>query len=212
MEPLPDFLFDLLAEKEFHQLSDAERTSVLACMDEPSYTSLRMASVMSRKILADDKPPLLNPNQLQQLLKKAEAKHLSQQTIVWNKPIPLWKAAAVFILLGGGWMVLRLASQHPVIRASYITQLDTVYIEKEIPAEKIHDTVFIEYKHVYPKRHAETTLPSENYSPRNSDSDIPVAGEVNIVGVKAKDDPINNKKGNSIKDDSLIHAFGFVTL
>jgi hypothetical protein len=36
--------------------------------------------------------------------------------------------------------------------------------------------------------------------------------DINIIGIKEKDKPVNNAKGNSIKDDSLINAFQFVTL
>lgn len=214
MEHIPEHLFDLLNEKDFGALNAAEKASVLSCMDEQTYTSMHKASVFSHRYFEDEQPPKVNPKQLQYLLAKVDAQQPHTPAIVWNKPIALWKVASMFILLGGGWLVFILANQQKVVHTSYITQLDTVFVEKEIPAEKIHDTVYIEYerKHQRQQVHHEERLPSESYSTQVQETNIVSISDVNIVNVKEKDEPINNKKGNSIKDDSLINAFGFVTL
>ncbi|MES2778672.1 MAG: hypothetical protein V4651_02135 [Bacteroidota bacterium] len=215
MENIPDQLFDLLEQKEFHELNAEEQAGVLACMDKQTYTSMRNASVLSHNFFEGEKPIDVNPAQLQQLLKKVETKHLTEQpAIVWNKPVALWKVAALFLLLGGGSLIFILANQNQVIRTSYITQLDTVFVEKEVPAEKIHDTVYIGYERKQQKQHTHRAerLPTEHYLTPAQDANIPTMSDVNIVRIKEKDEPINNKKGNSIKDDSLINAFGFVTL
>jgi hypothetical protein len=135
---------------------------------------------------------------------------MDEPTIVWNRPIALWKAAALFLLLGGGWLVFVLTNKNTVIQTSYITKLDTVFVEKEIPGEKIHDTVYIEYERKQ-KRNLEH-LPIDNSSLPKQEINIPTMNDINIIGIKEKDKPVNNAKGNSIKDDSLINAFQFVTL
>lgn len=214
MENIPNHLFDLLNEKDFQKLTAEEQASVLAHMDEHTYTSMRTASVFSHQFFKEEETVKANPVHLQQLLKKVEAKHLTEPTIVWNKPVALWKVAALFLLLGGGWMVFILANKNQVVRTAYITQLDTVFVEKEIPAQKIHDTVYIEYerKQQRQNKHHEERLPTEYSSNPAQEVNIPPITDMNIVGLKEKDEPVNNKKGKSIKDDSLINAFGFVTL
>ncbi|MES2558805.1 MAG: hypothetical protein V4590_03640 [Bacteroidota bacterium] len=214
MEHIPDHLFDLLNQKDFQALNPEEQSSVLAVMDEPTYASMRKASVVSRQFFAEEKSTPVKPEYLQQLLKKAEAKQQHEPTIVWNKPIALWKVASLFLLLGGGWMVFMLANKNQVVRTSYITQLDTVFVEKEVPGEKIHDTVYIEYERKQQRQHTrgENRSHKDYSSVPTGDASLPVISDVNIVRIKEKDEPINNSKGNSIKDDSLINAFRFVTL
>jgi hypothetical protein len=214
MEHIPNHLFDLLDQKDFKTLNAEEQASVLACMDEQTYTSMRNATIVSHRYFEDEQSEVVNPKQLQYLLNKVDAQQAHETGIVWNKPIAMWKVAAMFLLLGGGWLVFMLANQHKVVHTSYITQLDTVFVEKEVPAEKIHDTVYIEYerKHQRKQMHPEERLPSESYSTPVRETNIVSISDVNIVHLKEKDEPINNKKGNSIKDDSLINAFGFVTL
>jgi hypothetical protein len=103
-----------------------------------------------------------------------------------------------------------LTNKNTVIQTSYITKLDTVFVEKEIPGEKIHDTVYIEYERKQ-KRNLEH-LPVDYSSLPKQEINIPTMNDINIIGIKEKDKPVNNAKGNSIKDDSLINAFQFVTL
>lgn len=213
MEHIPNHLFDLLNQKDFHELTAEEQTSVLAYMDEHTYASMRKASVFSRQFFEEEESVTVHPKQLQQLLKKVEAKQLAEPTIVWNKPVALWKVAAMFFLLGGGWLIFILANKNQVVRTAYITQLDTVFVEKEMPAEKIHDTVYIEYERKQQRQqHRHEELPTEHSSLPVQEVNIPAMSDVNIVRIKEKDEPVNNSKGNSIKDDSLIKAFKFVTL
>lgn len=214
MENIPNHLFDLLHTKDFQELTAAEQSSVLVFMDEQAYTSMRTASVFSQQFFMDEDPAPVNPAQLQQLLKKVEAKKLAHTNIVWNKPVALWKVAALFLLLGGGWMVFVLANKNQEVHTTFITQLDTVFVDKEVPGEKIHDTVYIEYERKQQRkqhRHDEQ-LHTEYSSIPTQEVNIPATTDMNIVGIKEKDEPVNDKKGNSIKDDSLINAFGFVTL
>lgn len=214
MENIPNHLFDLLHTKDFQELTATEQTNVLAFIDEQTYTSMRMASVFSQQFFVDEDPVTVNPVRLQQLLTKVEAKQFAQPNFVWNKPIALWKVAALFLLLGGGWTVFVLANKNQEIHTTYITQLDTVFVDKVVPGEKIHDTVYIEYERKQQRkqhRHNEQ-VHTEYSSIPAQEVNIPTTTDMNIVGIKKKDEPVNDKKGNSIKDDSLINAFGFVTL
>jgi hypothetical protein len=210
MEHIPDYLFDLLNQKDFDELTSEEHSIVLSIMDKDTYSSMRAASHAARQFLEDEYPVFIPSNQLDQILKEVERKKMDEPTIVWNRPIALWKAAALFLLLGGGWLVFVLTNKNTVIQTSYITKLDTVFVEKEIPGEKIHDTVYIEYERKQ-KRNLEH-LPIDNSSLPKQEINIPTMNDINIIGIKEKDKPVNNAKGNSIKDDSLIQSFKFVTL
>lgn len=212
MESIPNHLFDLLNEKDFEELTLEEQSNVLLHMDKQTYTSMHKAAVAAYAFFEEEEPLILNPNQLQNLLKKAEDKQYNMPTLVWNKPIALWKAAAIFLLLGGGWFIHTLATKNLPHRTSFITQLDTVFVEKEIPGEIIHDTVYIEYERKQQRNKKHHQLPIEYSSIPKQEVNIPTMSDVNIVGMQEKDEPANRIKGNSIKDDSLINAFGFVSL
>lgn len=211
MESIPNHLFDLLNEKDFEELTPEEQSDVLAYMDKQTYTSMHIAALAAKSFFKEE-PVMVNPNQLHHLLKKVEVKQYKTPTIVWNKPIALWKAAAIFLLLGGGWLIHTLATKNLTPQTTFITQLDTVFVEKEIPGETIHDTVYIEYERKQQRTKKHHELPIEYSSLPIQEVNIPAMSDVNIVGVQEKDKPANTIKGNSIKDDSLINAFGFVTL
>jgi hypothetical protein len=173
---------------------------------------MHSATLAARRFFREEEPITINSKQLDILLKKVDAKQHKTPSIVWNKPIALWKAAAIFLLLGGGWLIHTLATKNLPPQTTFITQLDTVFVEKEIPGETIHDTVYIEYERKQQRAKKHQELPIEYSSIPAQEVNIPAMSDVNIVGVKEKDKPANTIKGNSIKDDSLINAFGFVTL
>jgi hypothetical protein len=194
MENIPTYIFDLIEQTPFEQLSTEQQNIVLQHMSKQEYES----HYQTANILRKNKEDLLqvNPKQKEQLMQAFMNKQQSVKPI-WETPVQLWKAAAIFILLGGAWLMHWQSYQHK--KVEYVTQLDTVYLEKETPV-KVYDTVY--YKD---ESEASYVMNKKQNHQRNNDvSKHPSKHKGEFA------EPI--RRGVSAKDDSLIQSFKFVTL
>jgi hypothetical protein len=212
MEHIPSFIFDLIESTSFHGLSEAQRNLVLQHMPEEEYNTLRNAAMEARRFAGHDESPQPANRIRTQLMEHLEQQ---QQTatlfkMIINRPVAVWKVAAMFLLLGGATILMaKMKKNVPQIR--YITQIDTLYLEKEGP--RIYDTVYLTREAEYPvrsTRHSYSRV-TENTSALPDPLPEHYNG-INLVPASEKDRPINNKKGVNIKDDSLISSYGFVRL
>lgn len=195
MENIPNLIYELIEQEPFETLSATNQTLVLQYLTQSEYETMHKTAQALKHNTADFTP--INAVQKDKLMQQF---HMRKQPLrpLWNKPIQVWKAAAIFLLLGGGWFVHWQTYQRKHIE--YVTQLDTVYLEKKVPV-KIYDTVYCkEEKNASYASHQKRNIPSEKST-------------VGQPTTNRKEDYIEPaRRGTSAKDDSLIQSFKFVTL
>lgn len=210
MENIPNIIFELLAQKPFRQLSEQEREQVLPYLDALAYEELRSATLLGKAMQLNQDKWNSNAQQKAQLMERLKQKN--QKGIWYNKQIPLWKVAALFLAFLG-LLYLSFFMRKPVSSNSFLAQIDTVYIERNIPAEKKYDTIYLSVK---TKDHSQSkTIIKQEEKLENSDSfpiSVPSQMGLNTLSVTDYNKSINSKTGKSIKDDSLVSTIGFVTL
>jgi hypothetical protein len=195
MENIPEIILTLIEQKSFDELPESNKKEVLQYMSREEYDSMHQTAVL----LKDTQTafPKTNPVAKEKLMVHFMSK-TQTHAAVWSTPIQLWKAASIIILLGAGWFLHWQTYQQK--RVEYVTQLDTVYLEKEVPF-KVYDTV-------YYKEEASVTYTS-NQKSNNSSSSTKVSKQYSN-DMNAPAEP--KRRGVSAKDDSLIQSFKFVTL
>ncbi len=207
MENIPNIIFELLAQKPFNQLSEQEREQVLPYLDALAYEELRSATLLGKAMQLNQDNWSSNAQQKAQLMER-----LKQKGVWYNKQIPLWKVAALFLSFMG-LLYLSFFMRKPVSSGSFLAQIDTVYIERNIPTEKIYDTIYLSVK---TKDHSQSkTIGKQDERLENRDSfpiSVPSQMGLNTLSVTDYNKSINSKTGKSIKDDSLVSTIGFVTL
>ena len=121
-----------------------------------------------------------------------------------NYPISLGKVAAVAFLFLSiiAWQFFNSNTDDRIV---YITKTDTLVKEKEIPVtEVIHDTFLVH-----------TTQPKTPNKAKNnivSFSSTPTMTDIYIAGTDEMEKTYNRPKNNSLKNDTLVHKYGFVSL
>lgn len=217
MENIPSSILDLLQTKTFEQLSEVQRTEVEQYMSRQEYADLHEAALASASFMQQEQEVVLNASHKEELMKRLQQKHRhsSPLQLILTKRIELWKIASVMLIIGCGAALFMMQVKKRAGSVQYISQLDTVYLEKEMPV-KVYDTVYLTRDvpvKSYPARsyHAgESNKPSElqpELLPDYSYSDI------NLLPIMDRDKLLNNKKGSTIKDDSsLINTYGFTRL
>lgn len=128
--------YDLLAEKDFEELTPAEQKEVLKTGSKEDYQAQRQAILASQALWATEMTaltPAPPSKALQALQKKQAAPQEPAKTIpLWqqwvNYSIPVWKVAAAALLLFCMRMAwpMGIGSSSPQI----LVQKDTVYLEK----------------------------------------------------------------------------------
>jgi hypothetical protein len=210
MENIPNIIFELLAQKPFRQLSEQERVQVLPYIDALAYEELRSATLLGKAMQLNQDKWNSNAQQKAQLMERLKQKN--QKGLWYNKQIPLWKVVALFLAFMG-LLYLSFFMRKPVSSGSLLAQIDTVYIERNIPAEKIYDTLYLSIK---TKDHSQSkTIIKQEEKLANRDSfpiSVPSQMGLNTLSVADYNKSINSKTGKSIKDDSLVSTIGFVTL
>ncbi|MES2379924.1 MAG: hypothetical protein V4538_02710 [Bacteroidota bacterium] len=213
MENIPSPIFDLVNQKDFEALTTQEKVKVLAYLSEEEYNELRQGVLLSEALVFNEQQIPSNDAQKELLLHRLKQKH--NAFMWWQTPVALWKVAASFLLFGlMGYFYLHTKTGQN--NKSLLAQTDTVYLEKLLPAEKIYDTVYLKQtvsavKHEKPKQQAASYETPQNQQ-SVEDNALPNVNNLNLLSVSDYDKAINNKKGKSIKDDTLITMIGFVTL
>lgn len=215
MENIPSFIFDLVNQKDFETLTAQEKAKVLAYLNEEEYNELRQGVLLSEALVFNEQQISSNNAQKELLLHRLKQKH--QPFMWWQTPVALWKVAASFLLFGLiGYFYINAKTGYN--NKKVFAQTDTVYLEKLLPAEKVYDTVYLEQREGI-LRHEKPKQQAANYEAQQdeekelvNDNALPNVNNLNLLSVGDYDKAINNKKGKSIKDDTLITTIGFVTL
>ncbi len=219
MENTPDYIFDWIESTPFDALTTEQQKEVLLYLPQTEYQQLHQAAALAMQYTQQGSETFAQNNAaLSNLHAIFDANYPPTATPLTIKPkslaaIWVWKVAASVLLFAVAFLSYGLYNaKHHQTQSSLIEKIDTVFVNitKEIPREvKIHDTVYL-------------TRPSQNNAPRRVNSysgvtppqsDIsPNINPLRSVPFAEKDQPQNSPKNNSIKDDTLIQNFNFVTL
>lgn len=209
-EQIPSYIFDWLELLPFEGLSASRQEEVLRYFSADAYNELHH-TVSDIRHTAHKPADHMRNTRKQMLMQRFDEKHKPQATIIrmFNKPVALWKAAAVFLLIGGGWFSYFML-QHKHLPASTLTTfVDTLYVTKEISPDplKIYDTVYIDRVSEPAQKQRRHQQSKQQQHITGADMD-----QLNIVSVKELEHLPNSTKRNSMKDDSLVKQYSFITL
>lgn len=211
-ENIPAHIYDLAERFRFADLGEQDRKNVLEYVDENTYNDLHMAAVAIRQSIVKTPAPGKNQRR-QQLLTVFDAHNEKRPVVIplWKQPVALWKVAAVVVLLLTGWTSVFIGMKKEPEK-NLVASVDTVYVTKEVPSEpvKIHDTVYVER---YKKNDEKKAVPHINpVSPANGTMTPVQTDFINAAGVESLNNRPNQPKGNSMKDDTLLKKYSFVTM
>lgn len=217
MENTPDYIFDWIESTPFDALTTEQQEEVLLYLPQAEYQQLHQAAALATQYTQQGSETFAQNNatlaQLHTLFDNTYAPTPSPEKRKNITPIWIWKAAASILLIAVAFLSYGLFNaKHHQNQSGIMERIDTVFVNitKEVPREvKIHDTVYL-------------TRPSQNNTPRKvhsysgatpPQSDIsPNINPLRAVPFDEKDQPQNSPKNNSIKDDTLVQNFNFVTL
>ncbi|MES2691383.1 MAG: hypothetical protein V4658_13320 [Bacteroidota bacterium] len=212
IENIPAPVFDWLRTTPFEKLDAAQQKTVEAFMSITAYNEMHDAT----QLLSETK---YNPFSRQEeirhnLLQQFERKHNQpQQPKLFYSSQLVWKIAAVFLAVGlpiSAYFLIK--SNKKLITNQLNGRVDTVYLENTATSNplKVYDTVYIVKERNSPR----TTIHKEQEVTKNPIDEVNVGlqHDISIQSIKNVDSAPNKRRRNSIKDDSLINHYNFVTL
>lgn len=206
-ENIPSYLFDYLELYRFDELNKQKQDEVLKYFTKEEYEAL---NDVAQKL--KNTRPITNSKEF--LTLRFEKKHgVNTKSPSLSHPI-FWKWVAVFLVCGFVVIQYLIFNQNKTFSESVTHIRDTVYIVKNIISYPVttHDTVYLKYAEkivMKPQRkeNEEHVKPSQKVN-----TPFQQFSELNIVSIKELNDLPNNRKGRSIKDDTLLNSFEFVKL
>lgn len=202
---IPSAIFEWQQRFAFNQLSVLQQEEVLRHFTQAEYDDMHQAILLVKETTQTRPERKLAIKQ--QLLNRFDEVHHKPKKQIWTLPLQLWQAAAMIILLGGAFLLIN--KNKTVVPVQVIASADTVYVEREVAPVKVYDTVYIE------KNSGKVKQVTRRVEPPASGREqlvYPAQQDLQIHSIKDLHDVPNQIKRNSIKDDSLISNYRFVTL
>lgn len=205
-EKMPAVVFDWLEKFSFEELNHFQQKEVLAYFSAEEYDEiyatvkdLRSTTRPEVETRSSRKETILGHFDQHQSLKKGRGE---------TRRVLVWQAAAVFLMMLSGWLFYQVFDLNKDPGMQQVAVKDTVYVEKEIRAEAeiIHDTVYR-----YKERQSTSSAVQEESDEIERENPETI-GELDITPLIELENIGNNAKGNSMKDDSLLRKFGFVSM
>jgi hypothetical protein len=210
IEHIPAAIFDWLKSSDFSALSAARQAEVLAHISMEEYEELHRVAAdlhqfQATKVKTDRR--LLKKDLMERF--DAQYPQTGRRGPVNIRPLQVWKAAAVFLLVVSGLLSYGLLHGMNAGAPARLTTVDTVYITKEVAAasQKLFDTVFIERE----ARNERNPVPAPR-SRRTEYVHMSAEDGINVVPIGEMNNQANASKKNSVHDDSLVRRYSFVTL
>ena len=216
-ENIPSHIFDWLASHDFNTLDAAQKQEVLKYITEEEYTELRNTSTLLHSGARLHQVPASNGGK-QALMDRFKDKHQIPQTAKpepsgWNSAL-FWRAAAIILFLLCGAQAYYTVKAHRSADMTAVERIiDTVYVTKnDVNATPIiiRDTIFVKPAKAEKKKELKYT--AAPYDRRMAKAEIPANMDISIVKVEDMGNTANIYKGNSMRDDSLLKQYSFVTM
>ena len=205
---VPAIIFDWIEKIPFIELTNSQKEEVLKHFSESDYEQMHQTSL--RVKLASKSDSSYKSTRKEGVMGKFDAYHLNKTNKLsnWHRA-NLLQAAAIFLFLISGWLFYQIFDLKKENAIKTIASIDTVYIEREIASnpEIIHDTVY-SYKEVKSPSKKEVSH-SDNLFRNDANQ---VLGKLESLPLSELEALKNSTKGNSMKDDSLLRKFSFVSM
>jgi hypothetical protein len=212
MENLPSYIIEWIENRPYESLAKEEQQQLEAFFTPEEYKKLHLAATVIREDSLQEKQLARKAEIRANLLDRFDRKHRPVFQPSMGK-LTFWKVAALFLFIGLGsfqYFLLRKVSQ---TQPMALADTDTVYIIKEVPAEKVkeYDTVYI----VQREKNNRGTMVKKQFTRHdmlNDNMPMPLLSDINVVPLESLNKRQNSHKGRSIKEDTLIKKIGFVSL
>jgi len=211
IEKVPVHILDWLEEKEFASLTNDERQQVLQYFSEEEYIDLHAVrqSIRLNNPLGAITGREKSEKELLKLLRMRKT-----NKVISLKKVVIWQAAAIALFIVSGVLTFYMFSFRNAGGSSIMAITDTVYLNHDAVAQPvvIHDTFYIDLKEkaYKPHRIKQQRISAPAYTTKKRllhDSTAAAVARSGHIQTSA-----DAKKGNSIKDDSLVRKYSFVTL
>jgi len=205
-ENAPEIIFEWLMQP-FESLDEKQQLEVLLFFTADEFDEMHRAMVM---IEGEKKnQPAAMYRSKQELLEAFDKKFAPVSNVrLLFAQIDIWKAAAVLFFALGSWFAVGYLRPDEFIHPKTVTVTDTVYLEK-----KFYDTVFVPSVTGNTVRTGQVRSNKRSYEREAISGNFQVRPEtLNVLSLDMLNNEENVQKGNSVRDDSLISSFNFITL
>ncbi len=204
-ENAPEIIFEWLSEP-FQSLNDKQQEEVLLYFTAEEFDEMHQAMTAIENNRQRPSAAMYRVKQelLAEFDKKFNGRSNARSLFV---PIDMWKAAAVFFFLMGSWFAIGYFRPQEFIHPKTMTTIDTVYLEKNF-----YDTVYV-VEEERAERRTQKRAYAKSYESESISGNFQLRPEtLNVLSLDLLNSEENVQKGNSLRDDSLISGFNFITL
>ena len=199
---LPEKIIQLIENKTFEQLSREEQNEVLNFLTLEEYHQFHQLQKQIKLNLQQDKS--INPSDS---LNRRFAASINEGNPT-RRMVPLWQAAAGFILPLGAWLFTLIvqSEQQTLVK----TLQDTVYVSVVKPEYILKKDTVIVYKEVPKKNNPNLTSqkslpPIHNINP----SIQPVEAGIRVIDREELQYHLEQRKNSSMAEDSIYRRIGY---
>ncbi|MFM2224007.1 MAG: hypothetical protein RJA07_209 [Bacteroidota bacterium] len=206
---IPTQIFDWMSESNFDSLQKNEQNVVLQFFTKEEFDELNFASTQIKSFTKKQ------TGSKQFLLSEFDKQHgQKEKQFFFTDSSMLWKAAVLLLLMGVGILQFSILNKNGTTDVVAQTIHDTIFSVKNIVTEpiKIHDTVLIAYQkpeteNFENKGKIESVKIMENEKLNN----LPKP-DFNVLTISDLQSKPNRQRSGSVRYDTLLKQFQFVTL
>ncbi len=206
MQQIPNELFNLVESKPWSALNENEKTLVLNHISKEEYNNLH-DMFLSTIALNQAEHQLMLPLSVKEHLDKTFKKQHQK-----NIMIPLWQAAAVFVMMLGGFIYYSINS-NSIEKVIVNTLRDTVYVPQIVSSEvKKTDTVIV-YRYVNTNKYNKTLQQSmQSKEDKSNDAVALPVSQIRTLNHEEIKRTLKNIKNKSMLEDSLYQKIGYASI
>lgn len=206
MNQIPDELFGLIESKSWLELNNHEKNMVLGYLSEEEFTKMHEVFLATTE---------LNARENEMDLPAAIKHKLDQQFKVHHQKgamIPLWQAAAVFLVLLSGFLFYAITQNRSENKIVNIIH-DTLYVPQYVETQsKKTDTVIV-YRYKENNKQGFTSKYDVQKDMNNTSEQavLPVA-QIRALSIEEIKSSIKNIKNKSMLEDTLYRKIGYASI
>ena len=214
-EHIPNHIFDWLETVDFENLPAEKQEEVKAWLSADEYQEMRqtLVAIKASKVNSAN----LTGSRKARLMEHFDTVYPNKKTTVTK--IHYWQMAAGFLLLLCGGLLFQKWQVSPEKSPVMAAIRDTVFLVKNAAPEmvRVHDTVYLSVPSVKKTASVQTvagrkTNDSPNRNTTPSSAYAAVSDTRLVLPVESVESSRNDPKGNSMKDDSLLRKYSFVSM
>jgi hypothetical protein len=208
MNQIPNEIFNLVESKAWSALDDNERAVVLMHLTMEEYNNLHEI-FMSTVALNQAEQHLYVPASIKENLDKAFKKQHQKSMM-----IPLWQAAAVFLMMIGGFAYY--VFHHSAIEKVIVNTIhDTLYVPQLVSNEVKKTDTLIVYRYVNAIKSNNSSASKSIEQVHINETSKAMAMPVSQIRTLSQEEikrSIKNAKNKSMLEDTLYHKIGYASI